>query len=171
MWYVFQALTKCPRSLNSNFVPCTHITHQMWHTSHIIITPTNTSINPHINVYSPLKSSWVRCVSTDNDIGVDGVRALSQCLQHVPHLTQLNLSGEYTLMCGLIDVLVGVILMCDVWCVMCDVWVQITKLELRERRHWVSACNTCHILFNSTWLVSVYWCVHWCVNWCDIDVC
>ena len=70
------------------------------------------------------------------------------------------------LMCSLIDVLVGVILMCgvshlmcdvcDVWCVMCDVWVQITRLELREWGHWVSACNTCHNLPSLTWVVSVY---------------
>ena len=53
-------------------------------------------------------------MSTDNNIGVEGARALSQCLQHVPHLIQLDLSGECTLMCGLIDVLVGVILICDV---------------------------------------------------------
>ena len=61
-------------------------------------------------------------VSTGNHIGVEGARALSQCLQHVPHLNQLNLSCECILTCGLIDVLVGVILMCDVshlMCVMC----------------------------------------------------
>ena len=61
-------------------------------------------------------------MSTGNNIGDEGAVALSQCLQHVPHLTHLNLSGECTLMCGLIDVLVGV--MCDVCCVshlMCDV--------------------------------------------------
>ena len=53
-------------------------------------------------------------MSTVNDIGVEGASALSQCLQHVPQLNQLNLSCECTLMCGLIDVLVGVILICDV---------------------------------------------------------
>ena len=50
---------------------------------------------------------------------------------------------------------------CDGWWVVCNVWVQGTKLDMRERWHWVSACNTCHILLNSTWVVSVYWCVHW----------
>ena len=53
-------------------------------------------------------------MSTDNDIRVEGATALSQCLQHVPHLNQLNLSSECILICGLIDVLVGVILMCVV---------------------------------------------------------
>ena len=60
-------------------------------------------------------------MSTDNGIGEEGATTLSQCLQRVPHLNQLNLSGECTLMCGLIDVLLGVILMCDVSHLMCDV--------------------------------------------------
>ena len=30
----------------------------------------------------------------DNDMGDDGVKALSQCLQHLTHLIQLDLSGE-----------------------------------------------------------------------------
>ena len=51
-------------------------------------------------------------MSTDNRIRVKGAMTLSECLQHVPHLNQLDLSGECTLMCGLIDVLVGVV--CDV---------------------------------------------------------
>ena len=53
-------------------------------------------------------------MSTGNHFGDEEARALSQCLQHVPQLNQLDMSGECTLMCGLIDVLVGVILMCDV---------------------------------------------------------
>ena len=53
-------------------------------------------------------------MSTGNGIGHEGARALSQCLKHVSHLTQLDLSCERILMCGLIDVLLGVILMCDV---------------------------------------------------------
>ena len=61
------------------------------------------------------------CVSTGNYIGVEGATALSQCLLHVPQLTQLNLCGECSLMCGLIDVEVGVMLVCDVSHLMCDV--------------------------------------------------
>ena len=34
------------------------------------------------------------CVCTGNNIGDEGVQALSQCLQHLTQLTQLNLSGE-----------------------------------------------------------------------------
>ena len=35
------------------------------------------------------------CVmSTDNDIGVKGATALSQCLPHLTQLTHLNLSSE-----------------------------------------------------------------------------
>ena len=60
-------------------------------------------------------------MSTDNDIRDEGAIALSQCLQRVPQLNQLDLSSECILMCGLIDVLVGVILMCDVSHLMCDV--------------------------------------------------
>ena len=68
-------------------------------------------------------------MSTDNSIGDEGARALSQCLQHVPLLNQLDLSSECILMCGLIDVLVGVILMYDASHLMCDV------CEYREL-HW-----------------------------------
>ena len=60
-------------------------------------------------------------MGTENGIGDEGAVALSQCLQHVPHLTHLNLSCECILMCALIDVLVGVILVCDVLHLMCDV--------------------------------------------------
>ena len=60
-------------------------------------------------------------MSTGNKIGDEGAVALSQCLQHVPHLIQLYLSGECILMCALIDVLLDVILMCDVSHLMCDV--------------------------------------------------
>ena len=55
-------------------------------------------------------------MSTGNGIGHEGARALSQCLQHVPLLNQLHLSCEC-----IFDVLVGVILMCDVSHLMCDV--------------------------------------------------
>ena len=34
------------------------------------------------------------CVSTGNMIGVEGVKALRQCLFRLTQLTQLNLSGE-----------------------------------------------------------------------------
>ena len=65
---------------------------------------------------------------TGNYIEEEGAVALSQCLQRVPHLSQLDLNSECTLMCKSIDVLVGVILMCDVC-------VQTTTLELGERWH------------------------------------
>ena len=118
------------------------------------------------NVWCVICDLW--CVSTVNNIRVGGAVALSQCLQHVPHLIQLYLSCECTIDVWIdwcvswcdIDVWCVSHLMCDV-CVICDVWVQITTLEMRERRHWVSACNTCHIWPFLTWIVSVHWCAHW----------
>ena len=44
---------------------------------------------------------------------------LTVALQLLKHLKHLNLSSECTLMCALIDMLVGV--MCDVLHLMCDV--------------------------------------------------
>ena len=50
-------------------------------------------------------------VSTDNNIGVEGVKVLSQCLSHLSQLTHLDLSGEC--------VHIGVLL--DVWCALCHI--------------------------------------------------
>ena len=66
-------------------------------------------------------------VSSGNKIESKGAIALSQCLIHLTHLTQLYLRSA----CVHIDVLFGVICavsheidgaMCDVWCVVCGVW-------------------------------------------------
>ena len=39
------------------------------------------------------------CLCTANNIGVVGAVALSQCLPHLTQLTQLDLRGEYAMMC------------------------------------------------------------------------
>ena len=44
-------------------------------------------------------------VSTDNDIGVEGARTLSQCLTYLTQLKHLNLYSECALMCYLICVM------------------------------------------------------------------
>ena len=57
------------------------------------------------------------CVSTGNDIGDEGAKALSQCMTHLTQLTHLDLSGE----CAHIDVLLGVI------CEVCE----------SRQQHWI----------------------------------
>ena len=97
------------------------------------------------------------CVSTDNNIGYEGANVLSQCLTQLTQLTHLDLSCECYLTCG-------------VWCYINVTWVQLTILETREQRHWVSAWYISHTL---TWVVSVYIDVLLgvCDVWCHIDVC
>ena len=50
-------------------------------------------------------------ITGNNNIGYEGAKALSQCLTHLPQLTQLDLSGK----CVHIDVFVGA---CVCVCVM-----------------------------------------------------
>ena len=67
-----------------------------------------------------------------------------------------------------INVLLGVMCVDVCWCV----WVQGVTLEMREQRHWVSACYNWHISHILTWVVSVYIDVLLgvCDVWCHIDV-
>ena len=103
----------------------------------------------------------VWCVSTDNEIGDEGSKALSQCLPQLTQLTHLDLSCE----CVLIDVLLGCV-SCVMWCVMSDVWVQTTRLEMRDQMHWFSACHTCHTSHTLIWVVSV--CILMCYLMCGM---
>ena len=98
---------------------------QNWHNSHTLIWVVSVCI---LMCYLCVMCDvWV---STGNDIGDEGTKALSQCLSHLTHLTHLNLHGE----CVHLDVLLDVI--CNVWCLMCDVWyVMCDVCEYREH-HW-----------------------------------
>ena len=63
------------------------------------------------------------CVSTVNNIGIEGAKGLSQCLTHFTHLRRLGLSSEC------IDIELGV---CDAAFMMCCV---ICVCEYSEQ-HW-----------------------------------
>ena len=120
-----------------------------WHTchnSHTLTCIVSMCIVVLLDVCCVMCVKSHRCVSTGNKIGVEGTKALSQCLTHLTQLTHLDLSCECALMCYL---------MCDVCFTLMCVWVQVILLELRDQRHWLSAWRIWHNSHSLTCVVSM----------------
>ena len=99
-------------------------------------------------------SHWYVC--TDNSIGIEGAKALSQCLSHLTKLSHLNLSCECVHRC------ITWCVMPHWWSVMCVSTVNYIGIEGAKA---LSQCLTHLTQLTHLDLSSEYWCLTWCV-WC-----